>query len=388
MTRHLLTLSLALSLAACSNAFDDKGDDPEGDEDQEEEDTDGGTDDEDDDEDEDDDDDDTDGGDEYTDDDGDGYTEDEGDCDDGDPDINPFAPEICNGVDDDCNGDIDDDPDDGTTYYLDADGDGFGTNADTIEACDEPGGYSTNADDCDDDASTANPDGVEVDWNGIDENCDGRDVNLDACVNAAVDDTAAYMADFWIVPDYTGQYYDPVLGAFAIADWSMANQWLYIIDNANAATATEDATSFTVNFDALMGMNSSSDGFWVDVSTSTVAEFFGIDYDMYCDGYVTETVTDVDGTLALTVNDTAQTVSGASSLTYTRATLTQSDVIMTDPFTGGVCDIYIFDLVADYAGYGDTLGIIDDSMETTAALLVTTYESVLEANIDIHCSAE
>jgi hypothetical protein len=207
-------------------------------------------------------------------------------------------------------------------------------------------------------------------------------------VNAAVDDTAAYMADYWTVPDYTGQYYDPFLGAFAIADWEMANQWLYIIDNANSVTASEGGTEYVVNFDALMGMNSASDGFWIDVSTSSTAEFLGFDYDAYCDGYVTDTATDVDGTLTLTVNGTAQTVSGASALNYTRATLTQSDVIMTDPFTGGVCDIYIFDLVADYAGYGDTLGIIDDSMETTAALLVSTYESTLEAYIDIHCSAE
>jgi hypothetical protein len=379
MTRHLLTLSLALALGACSNGFDDKGDDPEGDEDDSDTDTDTDTDA--------DTDDDTDAGDDYTDDDGDGFTEDEGDCDDDNADVRPNAVEVCNGVDDDCNGEVDDDPSDGNTYYRDSDGDGYGTNAETIDACDLPGGYADNAEDCDDDVSTANPRGVEINWNGIDENCDGRDVDLEACVNEAVDDTAAYMADYWSVPDYTGSYRDPVIGSFDIADWTMANQWLYIVDNANTVTMSEGATSYNVYFDALMGMNSSTDGFWIDVSTSWLAELAGIDYDAYCDGYVTDTVMDVDGSLTLTVNGTAQTVSGASSLTYTRATLTQSDVNMSDPMTGGVCDIFIFDLIADAAGYGDTLGIIDESMETTAALLVTTYESVLEAYIDESCSA-
>jgi hypothetical protein len=44
---------------------------------------------------------------EWTDDDGDGYTEREGDCDDSDPDRHPGAIEICNEIDDDCDGEID-----------------------------------------------------------------------------------------------------------------------------------------------------------------------------------------------------------------------------------------------------------------------------------------
>src|SRR3989338_5119219 len=41
------------------------------------------------------------------DDDGDGYTELEGDCNDHDPSVYPDAAEVCNGIDDDCDGDID-----------------------------------------------------------------------------------------------------------------------------------------------------------------------------------------------------------------------------------------------------------------------------------------
>jgi hypothetical protein len=44
---------------------------------------------------------------EWTDGDGDGYTEREGDCDDSDPDRYPGAIEVCNEIDDDCDGEID-----------------------------------------------------------------------------------------------------------------------------------------------------------------------------------------------------------------------------------------------------------------------------------------
>ena len=46
------------------------------------------------------------------------------DCDDNDPGINPSAIEICNGIDDNCNGSIDEGT--LTTFYADLDGDGFG----------------------------------------------------------------------------------------------------------------------------------------------------------------------------------------------------------------------------------------------------------------------
>ncbi|HJN75957.1 MAG TPA: MopE-related protein [Myxococcota bacterium] len=67
----------------------------------------------------------------------DGYLSDGSDCDDGRELVNPDADEICNDIDDDCDGVPDDDPIDGTTYYEDSDGDGYGGEG-TVSACELP----------------------------------------------------------------------------------------------------------------------------------------------------------------------------------------------------------------------------------------------------------
>ena len=108
-----------------------------------------------------------------------------GDCADGNSDQNPGAPEVCNGVDDDCDGDVDDadsalDPASTQTWYADADGDGYGSALDSVQACEQPAGYVDDARDCDDLSKTINPEGVEsCDPEDVDEDCDGGADNLD-----------------------------------------------------------------------------------------------------------------------------------------------------------------------------------------------------------------
>ena len=73
-----------------------------------------------------------------------------GDCDDRDPAVHPAGVELCNGLDDDCNGSIDDDPA-GGGWWADQDGDGFGDPGQPLESCDSDEGGSLDPTDCRDD---------------------------------------------------------------------------------------------------------------------------------------------------------------------------------------------------------------------------------------------
>ncbi|MCB0810973.1 MAG: hypothetical protein KDB96_16970, partial [Flavobacteriales bacterium] len=86
--------------------------------------------------------------------------------------IGPIS-EFCDGIDNDCNGLVDDDPIDGLTWFRDVDGDGYGTNNETVTACTAPLGYVDNALDCDDSDPDINPGAPEA-CNTIDDDCDGQ----------------------------------------------------------------------------------------------------------------------------------------------------------------------------------------------------------------------
>lgn len=101
----------------------------------------------------------------------DGYGGDQ-DCDDSDPNINPDADEVCDGIDNNCDGNADENL--MSTWYVDADGDGYGDTGDSVEACEAPDGYADNNDDCDDSDRAINPGVRTDDCDGIDNNCDGQ----------------------------------------------------------------------------------------------------------------------------------------------------------------------------------------------------------------------
>ncbi|MEE2751753.1 MAG: MopE-related protein [Myxococcota bacterium] len=105
--------------------------------------------------------------------DGDGFTDD-ADCDDGDASIHPDAEETCNGVDDNCDGVVDEDATDSVAWYSDTDQDGYGDGLSAIMACDAPTGHVANGDDCDDTNPQFNPSAIEADCSDPnDYNCDG-----------------------------------------------------------------------------------------------------------------------------------------------------------------------------------------------------------------------
>ncbi|MCB9742102.1 MAG: lamin tail domain-containing protein [Alphaproteobacteria bacterium] len=102
--------------------------------------------------------------------DGDGSPEGE-DCDDADASRFPGNTEVCDGVDNDC----DDEVDNGltVTWYEDADGDGYGVADSTTEACEQPEGYADNTDDCDDSDADVHPGAEETWYDGVDADCLG-----------------------------------------------------------------------------------------------------------------------------------------------------------------------------------------------------------------------
>jgi hypothetical protein len=123
-----------------------------------------------------------------------GYVEDDSDCNDESADAYPGGTEVCDGLDNDCNGTTDDDSAaDATTWYFDGDEDGYGYDFDILYACDQPSGYTDVGGDCDDDKFNISPASLEY-CNEFDDNCNGQ-----------IDEDASDMSQWY--PDLDGDGY-------------------------------------------------------------------------------------------------------------------------------------------------------------------------------------
>ncbi len=106
--------------------------------------------------------------------DGDGSTSCE-DCDDTNPRVHPHAEEVCDRVDNDCDGTADEGVD--TVFWLDEDEDGWGVGDTATRACRTPGAqWARQSGDCDDFDAAAYPDAPETCDDGVDQDCDGEDL--------------------------------------------------------------------------------------------------------------------------------------------------------------------------------------------------------------------
>ncbi|HNH47444.1 MAG TPA: putative metal-binding motif-containing protein, partial [Myxococcota bacterium] len=124
-----------------------------------------------------------------------GYVGDAKDCDDGAAAVNPTATELCNGIDDDCDGTVDGSTAaDQQTWYQDSDGDGFGDTRAAVISCTAPAGFVADNTDCNDGAAEAWPGHAEV-CDGLDNDCDGtidEDNAADALIWYADADSDGY----------------------------------------------------------------------------------------------------------------------------------------------------------------------------------------------------
>ena len=147
----------------------------------------------------------------------DGYLEDATDCDDGDEEINPAALELCDEVDNDCNGEVDEDSAvDAVEWYEDLDGDGYGNVDSTAWACRQPFGYAAINTDCDDLGETVNPGSLEY-CNDTDDDCDG-----------AVDEADAADVTTWYADDDGDGY-----GNSSVSQVSCDLPLYYVADNSD-----------------------------------------------------------------------------------------------------------------------------------------------------------
>ena len=102
----------------------------------------------------------------------------EPDCNDTNFFVSPMAPEICDGLDNDCDGTTEDEPanDFLIAVYYDNDADGYGTHQLAVECGSVASGtYALLPGDCDDDDPTINPGQVDEAEDGVDSDCDGTD---------------------------------------------------------------------------------------------------------------------------------------------------------------------------------------------------------------------
>ena len=102
-----------------------------------------------------------------------GYVANSLDCNDSNAGIKPGATEICDGIDNNCDSQIDEYLP-LHSYYRDADGDNYGNAVQVTQTCSgtPPSGYVVNSADCNDANAAVHPGATEV-CNGIDDNCVG-----------------------------------------------------------------------------------------------------------------------------------------------------------------------------------------------------------------------
>ncbi|MDP2307401.1 MAG: MopE-related protein [Pseudomonadota bacterium] len=244
--------------------------------------------------------------------DADGYTGVD-DCDDDDPSIHPGVAEDCDGIDQDCDGDIDNGAPGSSDWYADLDGDTFGDPGGLLSTCATPAGYVLDNTDCDDSSAAALPGGTEV--------CD----DLDNDCNGSVDDGGLSGSNVFYADADGDSYGDP-----DSTTTSCLVPAGYSVDDADCDDS--DATISPDGVEADDSFDNDCDG-WVDEDFVAVGDlvFTEINRQARFGGAVVVN----DGAWLEVYNDSARTVD-LSNWTLARGTSTSGQQIALDPASAPV----------------------------------------------------
>ena len=187
--------------------------------------------------------------------DGDGFSEADGDCNPFDANVYPGATEICDGFDNNCDGEVDEGFEE-STWYPDYDQDGYGNMYDEgiLTNCPpDPDFWVNNNEDCDDSFPDINP-GTEEVADSIDNNCNGLiDEGLTTVtdIDGNIYQTANYGNQEWTIENYNVANY---ADGTPIPEVTDPDEWINLTTGAwqqVEQTMTADGTTFTHNSDKL-----------------------------------------------------------------------------------------------------------------------------------------